>query len=267
MVWSVTSPSQVLSLAIVFGAALLALGRLRSGRAVSIVGGAGLVILGVLPTSHYLAAALESRFPQPRIPAHVAGIILLAGSERPAASQAHGEPQVGVRGGRHLTAQRLARSHPEARVVFTGGPRSKPGKGPLETQAAVAAALFEDAGIEPSRVSFDEHSPDTCASASNVLKLAVPRPGETWIVVTSAMHMPRTIACFRAAGWADVIAQPADYRVTLGPWTTGAFQVAENLAILDEAAHEWLGLAYYRLTGRTQEFFPGPRFDPPVPSP
>ncbi len=266
-IWSVASPSQVLSLAIVLGASLLALGRARAGRALAIAGGAGLFFLGVLPTSHYLAAALESRFPQPRLPAHVAGIILLAGSERPTASQAHGEPQVSVRGGRHVTTQRLSRAHPEARVIFTGGPRSEPGKGPLETQAAVAAALFEDAGIEPGRVTFDEQSPDTCASPSNVLKLAVPKPGETWIVVTSAIHMPRTIACFRAAGWADIIAQPADYRVTLGPWTTGTFQVAENLAILDDAAHEWLGLAFYRLTGRTQELFPGPRFDPPGPSP
>lgn len=267
MVWSVASPSQVLSLAIVLGAALLALGRVRSGRAMAVAGGAGLLIFGVLPTSHYLAAALESRFPQPRLPAHVTGIILLAGSERPTPSQAHGEPQVGVRGGRHLTTQRLSRAHPEARVFFTGGPRSAPGKGPLETQAAVAAALFDDAGIAPSRVTFDEQSPDTCASPSNVLRLAGPRPGESWIVVTSAIHMPRTIACFRAAGWADIVAQPADYRVTLGPWNTSTFQVAENLAILDDAAHEWLGLAYYRLTGRTQEFFPGPRFDPPTPSP
>ena len=91
-----------------------------------------------------------------------------------------------------------------------------------------------------------------------MLQLAVPRPGETWIVVTSAIHMPRTIACFRAAGWADIVAQPADYRVTPGSWNTGTFQVAENLAILDEAAHEWLGLVYYRLTSRTMEFFPGP---------
>jgi uncharacterized SAM-binding protein YcdF (DUF218 family) len=100
-----------------------------------------------------------------------------------------------------------------------------------------------------------------------VLRLAAPQPGEVWIVVTSAIHLQRTIACFRAAGWTDIIAQPADYRVTLGSWTTGTLQVVENLAILDDAAHEWLGLAYYRLTGRTQEFFPRPRFDPPAPSP
>jgi uncharacterized SAM-binding protein YcdF (DUF218 family) len=70
--------------------------------------------------------------------------------------------------------------------------------------------------------------------------------------------MPRTIACFRAAGWPEVIPQPADYLVTLGPWDSGTFQIAENLLLLDAAAHEWLGLVYYRLVGRTQELFPAP---------
>ena len=266
-IWSLASPSQLLLLTLVLGPLLLALGRPRAGRLLTMIGAVCLFLLGVLPTSHYLAAALESRFPEPQLPARVTGIVLLAGSERPTASQAHGHPQVGRNGGRHVTTLRLARAYPEARLIFSGGPKVAVGKGPLETQAAVAAALFEDGGIESSRVTFDENSPDTCASPSNVLRLARPRPGETWIVVTSAIHMPRTIACFRAAGWGDIVAQPADYRVTIGPWNTGSFQVAENLAILDDAAHEWLGLAFYRFTGRTQEFFPGPRFDPPGPSP
>ncbi len=38
----------------------------------------------------------------------------------------------------------------------------------------------------------------------------------------------------------------------------GSFQIADNLVLLDLAMHEWIGLAYYRLTGRTREFFPAP---------
>ena len=90
-------------------------------------------------------------------------------------------------------------------------------------------------------------------------QLVQPRPGETWVVVTSAMHMPRTVACFRAAGWGDVIPYPTDFKVVLGDWDAGTVQVADNLALLDAALHEWIGLAYYRLTGRTQEWFPAPR--------
>jgi uncharacterized SAM-binding protein YcdF (DUF218 family) len=66
------------------------------------------------------------------------------------------------------------------------------------------------------------------------------------------------MACFRAVGW-EVIPQPADYQAVVGlGWNRGSFQVADNLAILDLALHEWLGLAYYRLTGRTRTLFPAP---------
>jgi uncharacterized SAM-binding protein YcdF (DUF218 family) len=256
MLWSWASPSQLLFATIVVGGLLLALGRARVGRALTLAGATGLFLFGVLPTSHYLAAALESRIPQPELPARVAGIILLAGSERPAASQAQGQPQVGRNAGRHLTTQRIARAHPEARIVFSGGPLRMLGKGPLETQPAVAAALFASSGLALERLTFDENSPDTCATPISVKQLVQPQPGETWVVVTSAIHMPRAVACFRAAGWGDVIAQPADYRVTLGSWNADSFQVAKNLQLLDEAAHEWLGLVYYRLTGRTRELFP-----------
>jgi uncharacterized SAM-binding protein YcdF (DUF218 family) len=220
---------------------------------------AALFIFGVLPASHYLTAALESRFPQPQLPPRLTGIILLAGSERPAVSQATGGPQVGRNGGRHLTAQRLARQYPDAKIIFSGGPLREPGKGPLETQAAVAAALLRDSGLDSRRVAFDENSPDTCETPINVLRMVQPQPGETWVVVTSAMHMPRTVACFRAAGWGSVIPQPADYRVALGAWNTGFFQIASNLLLLDDATHEWLGLVYYRLVGRTEDWFPAPQ--------
>jgi uncharacterized SAM-binding protein YcdF (DUF218 family) len=36
-----------------------------------------------------------------------------------------------------------------------------------------------------------------------------PKPGERWLLVTSAAHMPRAIGCFRRAGFA-VEACPVD---------------------------------------------------------
>jgi hypothetical protein len=45
--------------------------------------------------------------------------------------------------------------------------------------------------------------------------------------------------------------------VVLGGWDAGTFQVADNLALLDAALHEWIGLVYYRVTGRTRELLPG----------
>ena len=276
LIWGLASPSQLLLATTMVGTVLVLAtsGRagppsrwLRVGRRLTLVGGIGLLLFGLLPLSHYLASALETRFPvpgaagepsAPPLPDTIDGIILLAGSERPAVSQRFGEPQTGAHGSRYVTALRLAERYPEARLVFSGGARQEPGKGPLETQAAVAAAILGHVGLDPARIVFDEQSRDTCDHPLKVQALVQPQVGETWVVVTSAMHMPRTIACFRAAGWGDVIPYPTDFKVVLGDWDAGTLQVADNLALLDTALHEWIGLAFYRLSGRTQRFLPAP---------
>lgn len=278
LVWSLASPSQVIVATVVAGAALLALGRGhgRLGRLLVLAGSAGLLLFGCLPTAHYLAHPLEHRFPATPLPDDVAGIILIGGGERVAASEAYGEPQLNSHGSRYVAALRLAARYPGAQLVSTGGPMVEPGKGPLGTHSAVAAAILDHIGLDPGRVRYDTSSRDTCAHPSNTRALVQPRPGETWVVVSSAMHMPRVMACFRAAGWGDVVPYPTDYRVVLGRWSPGTFQVAANLALLDFAAHEWVGLAFYRMSGRTRELFPAPApavsapvpaIDPPVTAP
>lgn len=267
LLWSLASPSQLLSAITVAGALLLLLTRgtagpptrwARIGRRLALVGGFGLLLFGLLPTSHCLARALESRFPVTgQLPGDVAGIILLSGSERPAASEAFGEPQLGADGTRYVAALRLAARYPDARFVYTGGASREPGKGPLGTQSAVAAEILGSIATNPARVGYESGSRDSCDHPRNVRALVRPQPGEHWVVVTSAMHMPRVMACFEAAGWGEVIPYPTDFKVSPG-WGAGTFQVADNLALLDAAAHEWLGLVYYRLSGRTHRLWPGP---------
>ena len=73
--------------------------------------------------------------------------------------------------------------------------------------------------------------------------LADPKPGQRWLLITSAWHMPRAIGLFRKAGF-NVEAWPVDYR-TAGPgdaWRLFASPV-EGLRRLDLVAKEWLGLA------------------------
>lgn len=258
LLWSFLSPSQLILGCIIIGALLLAVGRARAGRSFAVIGGIALLVFGLLPTATYLARPLESRFPRPELPERVDGIVLLAGAERPKASQAYGKPQLGSHGGRYITTLMLAARHPEARIVFSGGPRRQPGRGELETPTAVGAAILSNvAGLDPARLTFDESSRDTCMHPRGVQEHARPAVGQNWVVVTSAIHLPRTIACFRAIGL-QVIPYPADYQADPPGWGMGNLRVAKNLALLDLAAHEWVGLAFYRLSGRTSEFFPAP---------
>jgi uncharacterized SAM-binding protein YcdF (DUF218 family) len=258
LLWYLLSPSQLLVLGLVAGAALSAFGRMRPGRILAGMAGVGLLLFGLLPGAAYLAYPLETRFPQPALPPGIAGIILLTGAEQTATSEASGLPQLGAHGNRYVAALRLAARYPDARLVVSGEPMVQAGKPPLGTQTAVARAILSDVGVDPGRVAFEQRSRDTCDNARNTRSLVDPRQGDAWVVVTSAIHMPRTIACFRAAGWSDVIAQPDDYHAALGFHGAGALRIVSNLQLLDSAVHEWVGLAYYRLAGRTDEFFPAP---------
>lgn len=264
LLWSIFSPSQVILGIAILGGLLLATGRERAGRRLSVVGAILLVGFGLLPTSHYFAHALEARFPPPSLPSQLTGIILLSGAERPSATMAYGEPQFNSAAGRYTTTLRLAARYPGARIVFTGGPVVDPLTG-RPGQTAVARQFLASIGMDPARLVFEEQSTDTCDNAANTKALVRPKPGETWVVVTSAMHVPRTMGCFRAVGW-EVIPKPTDYQVVVGEVDAGTFRVADNLALLDTALHEWIGLVYYRLAGRTQELFPAP-FDRPRAAP
>jgi len=92
----------------------------------------------------------------------------------------------------------------------------------------------------------------------NSLALAKPRQGETWVLITSASHVPRAVAAFRGAGWPRVLPWPVAYRTTQAGWQSPLQPIGTKLAAIDLAAHEWAGLMGYRLEGRTDRLFPGP---------
>jgi uncharacterized SAM-binding protein YcdF (DUF218 family) len=88
-------------------------------------------------------------------------------------------------------------------------------------------------------------------------RLVRPEPGEVWLLVTSASHMPRAMGVFRAAGW-PVIAWPVNYTTGRDPglWWDSPFPSRLNQA--EWALREWIGLVAYRLMGRTDAAFPAP---------
>jgi uncharacterized SAM-binding protein YcdF (DUF218 family) len=142
----------------------------------------------------------------------------------------------------------LARRFPDAQLVHSGDTAPA-------SQSVVARELLLGAGIDPARIVFESRSRNTCGSPRATRELVRADPAERWLLVTSAYHMPRAVACFRAAGW-DVTPYPTDFRRGPDPLYFG---LVENLDDLDQAAHEWVGLIYYRLRGFTNELFPHAR--------
>src|SRR5262249_16240007 len=150
----------------------------------------------------------------------------------------------------------LARKYPSARILYSGGNASFALPGGSE--APIAAALLETFGVPARRLILEGKSRTTAENAEFSRRLAMPKPGERWLLVTSAYHMPRSIGAFRKAGFA-VEAYPVDYRTT-GPtalWIPFD-SMATGLRRTDIATREWAGLLAYWLTGRSSELFPAP---------
>ena len=239
------------------GSLLLLTRASRLGRALLVMSAVMLAVCGFSPIGNLLLYPLESRFPA-WTPSQVApdGIIVLGASIDGDISTAHGTPVVTTSADRIIRTAALARKYPNARVVFTGGNPNLISSDAKE--ADFAAEIFESLGIDKSRLILERRSRNTYENAQFTKALVDPKPGERWLLVTSAFHMPRSIGLFRKAGFA-VEPCPVDWRVGTGSDVVAFTDIAEDgLSRTNVAVREWLGLITYRAAGRIDELLPGP---------
>jgi len=249
-------PSSVVLILYLLGSALLLLGRATLARPILIGTTVILMLATVLPTDQWLLKPLEARFPTiVNPPPRVDGIIVLGGAVRARVSSDRGRPELNEHAERMTEAVALARRYPQASLVFSGGTAAVlPDGEPTETD--VARRLFQALGIDLGRVVFEQHSRTTFENVVLSKDSVKPKPGETWLLVTSAAHMPRAVGVFRRTGW-DVLPWPVDYMT--GVQSRLSFpNVARSLTNLDLATHEWLGLFGYYLFGYSDALFPSP---------
>ena len=239
------------------GAILLATRFASLGRKLLIASIALLAICGFSPLGKWLLYPLESRFP-PWDAARGApdGIVVLGGSIDADLSAAHGVVVVRGWADRMITTAALAHRYPNARIIFSGGSGNLISDDARE--ADYASAVFESLGVSKSRLTMERRSRNTQENAEFSKVLAAPKNGERWLLVTSAFHMPRSVGLFRKAGFA-VEPYPVGWLVG-GRADLFKFSVlsVEGLGLVDVGVREWLGLAAYRISGKTSEFFPGP---------
>jgi uncharacterized SAM-binding protein YcdF (DUF218 family) len=255
--WFVAEP---VSLAIAVGVLGLLLGFTRFARAGwALMAGAIIALAAGLltPLGALLLRPLEDRFPQP--PDNISaptGIIVLGGALDTEKSVARGQVYLTADAARMTTAIELARRYPSARLVFTGGSAGLLLEGRAE--AIGARKLWLSLGVPDERMTFEKKSRNTWENALFTRDLVKPAPGETWLLVTSAWHMPRSIGIFRRLGF-DVIPYPVAYR-TFGDERDFLLfpSMTDRVDMLDSSVREWIGLLAYRLAGKTDALFPAP---------
>ncbi|MFN3892841.1 MAG: YdcF family protein [Beijerinckiaceae bacterium] len=256
ILWELFAPANLLFLILALGLALLYTRFTRAGRALVLASVAGFFVLGVLPAGTLMLRILEDRFPRPRDLAPPAGIIVLGGGVSELVTRFRGSIELSGSGDRMTEGAILARRFPDAKLVFTGGSAALLGSPYRE--AHVARQLFLGLGLPGEQLVFEENSRNTYENAVFTRELVKPKPGETWLLVTSASHMPRAVGIFRKAGF-DVTPYPVDYE-TLG--VPGELFVMSDpfggLRRTERALREFIGLAAYHWTGRTDALFPAP---------
>lgn len=229
----------------------------RAGRRVAVASLIALAVLGLSPLGNLLILPLEQRFPPwddaGRAPD---GIVVLGGAIVPDISAARGNVALDKAAERVTAGAALALRYPQARLVYSGGTNQLFFRSGSEAVSAVR--IFASLGIPPERIIAEEQSRNTVENAVFSRLLAMPQPGERWLLVTSAYHMPRAIGVFRAAGF-PVEAYPVDWRTRGTSDALRPFEsVGQGIERSDTAMHEWVGLLVYWLTGRIDTIFPGP---------
>jgi uncharacterized SAM-binding protein YcdF (DUF218 family) len=203
-----------------------------------------LVALVLLPVPQWLGRQLEDRYPAlGAMPPGIEAIVVLAGDEPDGVAAWRGGLALGESGERVVALAALALRYPDLPVAFSGARRP--------------VAVFETLrafGLPPDRILTDIAAQRTADSALNLRPLLA--PARRILLVTSAMHMPRSMATFRAAGWQPV-AWPVDFRTGLVTVPAGLpARFTHQLALLGDALHEWIGLVAYRVAGRTDVLLP-----------
>ena len=257
--WLLVKPSNFVLLALLAGLAALLLRRTGLGVALVALAAAPLAAVALVPLGSWLLVPLENRFRPPEpLPDDVDGVVVLGGAPQVSITAARGQVTLSDAAERLTTMVEFARRYPDARVVFTGGSASL--FGAPTTEAVVVRDFLAGQGLAADRVTLEGGSRDTYENAVLSKRLVGPEPGERWLLVTSAYHMPRSVGVFRAVGWPGLIPYPVDHRTTggLDLEADSVFNTGDRLADLDIAAREWIGLLAYRLMGRTDALLPGP---------
>jgi uncharacterized SAM-binding protein YcdF (DUF218 family) len=251
-------PTNLLIAVGLLGAILLATRFASAGRKCLVASVVLLAICGFSPLGNWLLYPLESRFPAwDAMRGAPDGIVVLGGPIDPELSLAHNTAVFRGSVDRVIATAALALRYPKARIIYSGGNTNLVFDDTAK-ETDYALAVFEGLGISRERLLMEGRSRNTEENAEFSKALAAPKNGERWLLVTSAYHMPRSVGVFREAGFA-VEPYPVDWRVG-GRSDLLAFSIyaIEGLGRVETAMREWMGLAAYRISGKTGALFPGP---------
>ncbi len=204
-----------------------------------------------------LAKSLEWKYIPAELPARANAIVILGGATE---SALYPRPEVEL----NSAADRLfhgAALYHEGKapyVLLSGGDIDFLTLSDI-SPAKDMASVMEMLGVPEDALWLQGESQNTYEDALYSCKMLKEKEAKTVILVTSAMHMPRSVAVFQKQG-CDVIPSPTDFTITEAAWNNlwhsdfEEFMINlvpsySNLSLTTKSLKEYIGWVTYRLKG------------------
>lgn len=204
-------------------------------------------LLGFTAIPEALLRHLEKQYQAPAatsIGSHVGVIVLGGATGRPELFKSHGQVPLGEAAERMTVPLALMRIDSKLQLVFSGGEGRLIATG--TTEAELAKVFYEQQGVDMTRVTLEAGARNTRENATLVAALLGEKCKQSWLLLTSAYHMPRSMAEFESVG-CNVTPYPVDFATAeSSSWTD--YSMASSLMKWQIALHEYLGMVVYSMT-------------------
>jgi uncharacterized SAM-binding protein YcdF (DUF218 family) len=222
---------------------------LRRNRVAKLCGGAalGILVLSAMPVvAILLFGGLERQYPVLKVQeAPVADVIVALGGTVLGVQPPRREVQE-VFGSRVISAGQLQRSGKAQAVIVSSGVHYVLPNGEARSDAGDMRILLVAEGVPSSVVYLEDKSRNTDENARFSADLMKRMNWKSALLVTSAFHMPRSVALFRKYGVTEIHPFPVDIKVTDAPITLWDFVPDPgSIALTQAAIKERIGRLFY----------------------
>jgi uncharacterized SAM-binding protein YcdF (DUF218 family) len=239
-----------LSLVLCAVALALSVARRSVGSRVTVSAAIVLLWISSMPAfADLITATLEEQYPAlPIDSAPIVDVIVVLGGDIASPRGRLSAPELGEGADRLFEAYALWHAGKAKLILISGG--DLPWTEASRPEAEIVGQAFPTLGVPTSAILVEGESHNTRENAVNTAVLWREKGFHTGLLVTSAIHLPRAMETFRAAGL-DLTPWPADFRMhySQGYSLFDFLPDARALSLTTLSAKEWLGLAVYHWLG------------------
>jgi uncharacterized SAM-binding protein YcdF (DUF218 family) len=222
---------------------LLSRKRQKMGRSLIVFGLVLLVLLSIPLVPNEIARRLEYCHPPivraEDIPDDIAWVVVLSGASIDNAYVPITSRNIRDTLHRVVEGVVLAEKLPKAKLLLSGGAVFDAG-----TASKVMAEMAFELHFPADRIVTESKSLDTEDQAAIIANIV---GKERVLLVTSALHMPRSVMLFKAYGMDPLPAPTAHISTTRPRLLSMLFPSAGALAMTENVAHELIGMAWFKL--------------------